>query len=505
MPTASCTSVTFSEGSDLNPTRQKSKGVIKTLTIAFAMMSLAACGGGGGGANVASIPVTSGGPSSISVSVTVVIGSTKSNSTIRTAATSTVKSVKLVATDAGSTTQAISNCTTSCSLNFQVTPGTVRFDGTLYDGVNATGNALATATTTTTIVAGQVNQVNLNFTSTSPSPTATPSPTPSPTKTPTPNPTSAPISGGSVSGVFSQLYSGGSPFHMTVAQHKASGAAVLAQSAMSSLWGQGVSSQDLGTSSYMFPIYVASASDPVKRVSCTAYGACNANGLQIHVPNGAMQEPHSDGHISIIDPTQNVEFDGWQCWVNSSTISCSWGGKYTLGGNGLANNSGSEAVHAGYAAGLIAITAQELLNGHIDHALGLNTQCLNNPTVYPADTASGADTQCGWTGPPSYGNLVHLTMSPSQIAATNHSAECKTILTALATYGAYTYDTGGLGLSLLTQSTLSYTALGKSSPWATTIVPHFAAAGEATGGYWNSCLNGLGANNFELLKIVPGA
>jgi hypothetical protein len=381
-----------------------------------------------------------------------------------------------------------------------VSPGIVRFDGTLYDGLNATGNTLATATTTTNIVAGQVNQVSLNFTSTS----ATPSPAPTPVKTPTPSPTSPPVTGGSLYGVYAQLFGGGSPFRMTVAQHKSAGAMQLSQSAMNTLWGQGVSSQDLGTSSYMFPMYAASSSDPVKKISCWGYGSCNANGLQIHVPYGAQAEPHSDGHISIIDPANNLEFDGWQCSVGSSTLSCTWGGKYALGQNGTANNSSSEAVHAGYAAGAIAITAQELLNGHIDHALGLNTQCLNNPSVYPADTSSGTDASCGWTGAPSYGDLVHLTMTPAQIAATSHSAECKTILTALATYGAYTFDTGGLGLSLLTQSALSYTALGKSNPWSGTIVPHFDAAGESSGNYWYSCLNGLGAYNFELLQIAAG-
>jgi hypothetical protein len=327
--------------------------------------------------------------------------------------------------------------------------------------------------------------------------------TPSPTA-PAPAPT-VPASSGSLPWVYSQSFSSNSPFHKTVAQQKSAGAWVVGQSAMNSLWGQGVSNQDLSANTYMFPLYVSASSDPVKTIWCTGYGQCNANGMQIHIPNNAQPEPHSDGHIAIIDPANNVEFDGWQCWNGSSSLSCTWGGKYSLGGNGI-TNSGSAAVHAGYAAGVMAITAQELLNGHIDHALGMNTQCLNNPTVFPADaSSSGTDASCGWNGAPSYGNLVHLTMSASQIAATNHSAECKTVLTALATYGAYTYDTGSLGLSLVAQSTLSYSAIGKSSPWTSTIIPHFSAAGESNGTYWNSCLNGLNAGNFELIQIPAGS
>ena len=485
----------------MNAIRQKSKSVIAPLVLAFVATLLAACGGGGGGGTTA-LPATGNSPVT-GVSVTVVIGS--KTSSLSPAATATVQSVKVSATaSTGAVTQAVSNCTTTCALNLQVTPGAVRFDGALYSGQNATGTTLATASATATIVAGQSNQINLVFTSTG----ATPSPTPTrpPTPAPTPAPTNAPIIGSmAFTGVYAQLFSASSPFRKTVAQHKAAGATVLSQSSANALWNQGIGSQDLSPNTYMLPVYVSSGSDPVKTISCTGYGRCDAHGAQIHVPSGAKPEPHSDGHLAVIDTTQNIEFDGYQCNVGSGSLSCTWGGKYALGGNGI-TNTGSDGVHAGYAAGLMSITAQELLNGHIDHALGLATRCLNNPTVFPADTgAGGADTNCGGYGSPAYGDMLHLTLSASQIAATNHSAECKAVLTALATYGAYTYDTGSTGISLATQSTLSYSALGKSSPWSTTILPHLQAAGEANGTYWDSCLGGLSASNFELIQIPAGS
>jgi hypothetical protein len=348
------------------------------------------------------------------------------------------------------------------------------------------------------------------YTGATPAPTTPPgasptaAPTAKPSATPAPAP-SVPAAPGALPWVYVQSFSSSSPFRKTVAQHKANGGWVLSQSAMNSLWGQGIGGQDLSDNTYMFPVYVGGSGDPVKTISCTGYGRCNGHGLQIHVPSGAKPEVHADGHMAVIDTTQNIEFDGYQCYVGSGSLSCTWGGVYTLGGSGI-TNSGSDGVHGGYAAGVMNITAQELLNGHIDHALAMATKCLNNPSVYPADTHNGGtDGSCGWSGAPSYGNLVHLTLSPSQIAATSHSAECKTILNALATYGAYTYDTGSTGLSLITQSTLSYTALGKSSPWATTILPHMQAKGEASGSYWNSCLNGLSASNFELVQIPAGS
>lgn len=340
-------------------------------------------------------------------------------------------------------------------------------------------------------------------------PVATPTPTPGATAKPTAAPTipppvpSAPPATGSLPSVFSQVYSSTSPFHTAVAQHKSNGATILGSSAMNALWSQGATNYTLGAARQL-PIYTASASDPLRTIACTQYGGkCQGSGTQIHVPTYAAPQSVSDAHIIVVDPANNVEWDGWQC-KNGSTLSCSWGALYTLGGSGLHNN-GSDGVHAGYAAGLFMITPQEILNGHIDHALGLNTQCLNNPTVYPADqNASGSDQVCGGSGAPAYGNLVHLVWTPSQIAASAYSAECKTILTALATYGAYTYDTGNLGLEIAAVSHQGYTSQGKPDPWVG-IKANMRAAGDAdSSGNWRSCLNRLSAADLELIQIRAG-
>lgn len=485
----------------------------KALPLAGAVLTFAllcACGGGG---TSSSVPVTPARPlaaatpdSSAPAASVVSRAATASTSASTTASTGTPNYLGYVSWFWGDQNR----WTINCDAPVYFSPHTclvvnVQSGGTHVDGPSlAVGEFVAIYADPNTSGASGLNVVWYRTSYTpfpgSPLPNGYSGAAPS---TPAPAPT-VPASPGALPWIYSQSFSSNSPFHKTVAQHKAAGAWVLGQSAMNTLWNQGVSYQDLSTNTYMFPVYVSSTSDPVKTIWCSGYGACNANGMQIHVPNGAQQEPHADGHIAIIDPSQNIEFDGYQCW-NGSALSCTWGGKYALGGNGV-TNSASEGVHAGYAAGVMAITAQELLNGHIDHALGMNTSCLNNPTVYPADTlAGGTDTSCGWSGSPSYGNLVHLTLTPSQIAATNHSTECKAVLTALSTYGAYTYDTGNQGISLVAQSTLSYTSIGKSSPWASTIVPHFIAAGESSGNYWGSCLNGLSAANFELIQIAAGS
>jgi hypothetical protein len=306
--------------------------------------------------------------------------------------------------------------------------------------------------------------------------------------------------------VYSQIFSTASPFHTTVATLKASGAIILPQAAMTSLWSQGIQNQDLSPTSWMYPVYVSQSSDPVKTFTCgNAGSACDANEIQIHIPTGAVPEPQADAHIAVIDTTLNLEVDGWACTVSSSTVACQWGGEHPFGGTGL-EDVGSTSVKAGYAAGLFEITAQELLNAQINHALGVVANCLNNPTVYPADQhANGTDESCGGTGPPSYGDMIHLLWTPAQISASSYSAECKTVLTALSTYGAYTFDTGNGGLALLTQHQLSYTAIGQVSPWATTIIPDLITAGDAKGTSWQSCFNHLSASDFELIQIQPGS
>ena len=325
----------------------------------------------------------------------------------------------------------------------------------------------------------------------------------SPSSSPLPPP--APTFVAPLPWIYSQIYSSASPFHTSVvATLKSAGATVLPQGAMESLWSQGVANQDLSEQSWMFPVYVATADDPVKTFTCTKYGACNAAGTQLHIPSGALPEAQADGHIAILDTTQNIEVDGWQCTVGATSVDCSWGGKYAFGSQGI-ENSGSNAVHAGYAAAVFVITAQELSNGKIDHALGLLTHCLNDPTVFPADQHSGTDSSCGGSGAPSYGNLIHLLWTPQQIASSGYSPECQTVLTALSTYGAYTVDTGNGGLALLTQHQYSYTATGNTNPWTTKILPDLITAGDASGTYWNSCLNRLGPADFEILQIPAGS
>jgi hypothetical protein len=324
--------------------------------------------------------------------------------------------------------------------------------------------------------------------------------------TPTPSPSTAPTptGGGTMPWVYSELWSTSSPFKMTVAQQKSRGATILAHTYMDSLWSQGIAGN--GTAEAI-PIYVAKTSDTLVTTVCTMYGGnCNANNVQIHFPSYAVAQQASDGHVTVVDqnaPSGAIEIDCWQAARSGSRLSCSWAGLYHLGGLGMSVN-GSSAIHGGMAVTSVYAVGQEFVNGHIDHALGMATSCLNNATVYPADTSVGSDATCsGSTSPPHYGDLMHLVWSSSLIASSSYSAPCKVILTALATYGAYLNDTGNNGLQINVHNELSYTANSATKsldPWPG-IQSQLNATGDGNGQGWYSCLNRIHSSDFELLEV----
>jgi hypothetical protein len=319
----------------------------------------------------------------------------------------------------------------------------------------------------------------------------------------TPAPSLGPDLGNTLPWVYTELWSPSSPFRKTVSIQKAIGATVLDHKYMDALWNQGIATNKTAD---VMPIYLAQKSDPLLRTVCTNYGGnCNAKNVEVHVPAYAVAQQAVDGHLTVIDqyaPSGPIEVDCWQTVIARSRLACSWAGVFALGGTAL--DAGGEGIHAGMAVTAVFLVGQEIVNGHIDHALAINAACLNDPMVFPSNTRGQTDTSCDKSrNPPHYGDLVHLLLAPEQIASSAYSAPCKTILTALALYGAYLDDTGDNGLQLHAQNELSYTAnpaTRSANPWPA-IQAQLDAAGDGSGTHWMSCLNRLHASDFELLEL----
>jgi hypothetical protein len=326
---------------------------------------------------------------------------------------------------------------------------------------------------------------------------------------------------------FAQVFSA-SPLLTKLADLKYS----VVQSPLSgSIWSTEVFASNVSVTTGI-PVYVSSnPSDMLVTVSCNYYGGhCVPSGTKVHVNPDDLIQKGSDHHILLIDPSLSIEMDCWQALalngsqssssgdlrpdLSTGVLQCGWGGVYALGSTGLAGSyaneasSSGEGIHFGPAAGEFMITPSELLRGRIDHALALNSVCLNSPDVYPADNRVGTDKSCdGTMSYPHYGDaIMYVGATDAEIAASSHSAACKAVLTAMHDYGAYFSDTGDNVTRLDVISADAYTSdpgeMG-ANLWPS-VYADLAAAGDGdSSGNWTSCMNGLSNTDFDLVELTP--
>ena len=233
----------------------------------------------------------------------------------------------------------------------------------------------------------------------------------------------------------------------------------------------------LGTRS----VFYASPSDPVMTVHCTnaaGAGSCtgangvNTDGAKINVPAGAVPFANADAHMTVIETGTGNEYDFWETSVSGSTIDAGVGAEVSVSGDGRGSqgDDGSFALAAGL------VRPAELAAGVINHALVVTVPCVNasgaSGYAWPAEYGYGSPCGSGWNestvGAPEMGQLLRLNMTAAQIQASPAPAWQKTIMTALATYGAYIEDVDGdqaAGIDILTQAGSSWTDLGLPDPW----------------------------------------
>lgn len=238
---------------------------------------------------------------------------------------------------------------------------------------------------------------------------------------------------------------------------------------------------DGGTNAdYAHPTYWARPSDPVYRLQpSTNWGHAHIQGQRIHIPTGARAAPGSDGHMTVVQP-DGWEYDFWRAGnVSGSGGVFNYASGARIRVNGLGIKAGATASNFGNLAGIIR--APELAAGKINHALFMVIRCTSGDTsfgfgarrprgggsafVYPA-TGGGSSCRSGESSPP-LGARVRLAMTDKKIRSLGVPAWKRAILRALARYGAYIGDTGGPGVALMTESSLTYTAFGQADPLVT--------------------------------------
>jgi hypothetical protein len=113
-------------------------------------------------------------------------------------------------------------------------------------------------------------------------------------------------------------------------------------------------------------------------------------------------------------------------------------GNFFTGAGQLPASTSGNTTAGGACEGAGVLSPQQLIAGHINHALFLITNCANG-NVYPAETGSNTD-RCSGTGPALGARLWYdVPDATTEADAALHPWE-KAILEALHDYGGYVMD-----------------------------------------------------------------
>jgi hypothetical protein len=217
------------------------------------------------------------------------------------------------------------------------------------------------------------------------------------------------------------------------------------------------------SSDWYHPVVFSRQGDPLYTVHCTEdWGTCEIEGMEVRLPVPAAPATGGDAHLAVVDQATGWEYDLWQVRprpAGGGALTVSWGGRTRITGDGL--GSDATAAHFGLLAGIIR--PAEMVAGRIDHALFMTVGCTARLYVYPA---SGHALTCAdQEDAPAVGQHFWLDMTEAEIRALDVPRWQRTILRALAQYGAYVGDTGGnesFGFQFESRST--FTSFGVDDP-----------------------------------------
>ena len=214
------------------------------------------------------------------------------------------------------------------------------------------------------------------------------------------------------------------------------------------------------------PLYYAANSDPlVELVATQSWGQNPLNGRKIRVPQSALAEQESDGHLTIVLAPNNAKVAGemvdlWEAQpVKEGKLLFGWGGPGNMTGTLLQSN-GLSADAAGFDLQAGLVRGPELKAGTIPHALVVAVKDVKSSYVYPASHTDGAS---GEVAAPAMGQRFYLAYSDAEIAALPFPPWKKAVLTALAHYGFYIGDSGNNTLGFLWET--SSTGAGSAEPF----------------------------------------
>lgn len=208
---------------------------------------------------------------------------------------------------------------------------------------------------------------------------------------------------------------------------------------------------------FTFPVYVATASDPLVTILCNHILAatCDDNGVKINMPALAQRAGGGDEHLAVLEPN-GLEYD---FWLVASTPPYSAGSTFSASGEGhfstAGSNDGDSFVAPGFnvnsatASGIALSNAQiytsEFAAGIINHAISFVLPCGTNAWVWPSSQASGI---CANGAGAPVGARFWWKPTDAQTNAMSLSRDITTVLVAMHHYGGYFTNNGGESVNI---------------------------------------------------------
>lgn len=236
---------------------------------------------------------------------------------------------------------------------------------------------------------------------------------------------------------------------------------------------------------YSHPIYVASASDPVRTISAPELT------VKTEVPNGVAPSAGSDGHLHVVDPTHHWVIETYQATVKpSGDIFASDDAKNDLFGLGVFDvekYGGTRAYGGSSIGGIIrkdrggAPGAWDEMKTGIRHALSaaVRRTAMNKTTpngrayVWPASYRDdGWQTTYGASGNVHMGSLLAIPKSVDLATLGLKNAGVKAVARALQDYGAYIVDATSDNLNFAAEPWVASAGGANDSGELRLLLPH---------------------------------
>ena len=228
----------------------------------------------------------------------------------------------------------------------------------------------------------------------------------------------------------------------------------------------------INTTAYASPVYRAEANTPtveVKEWDSQHKGRSDARLAEqwqaVPIPDFAEQADGTDAEMTVYQPSTDSLWEFWQARKVDGRWQACWGGR-------MQNVSKSQGIwphpYGTTATGLPflggQITAEELQNGEIRHALGIALVDAEswNVVSWPANRSDGYNPK---HAPNRIPEGLRFRLDPAvDVDALKLHPIARTIAKAAQRYGFVVWDKAG-GISLRAENPKSYTRLGKPDPY----------------------------------------